>query len=103
MQARKEIWPKVFGAFGLETATFISWMAEANPALTTGLLAVTLAVDAYVLPKAYSFFYKTYKESKDFIDFNIKLDMPIVSDLYKRKDVTEGLKMIQDKCCRRSR
>lgn len=103
MQARKSIWPSVFGAFGLETATFISSMAEANPALTTGLLALTLAVDLYVYPKAASFFYKTYKESKNFIDFNVKLDMPLVSDLYKRKDVTEGLRMIQDKCCRRSR
>lgn len=101
MQTRKNIWCKIFLAWGLETITLCCWMSEANPKLTKSLLLLTLAVDAYVLPKMTSFFYKTYKESKDFVDLNINLGMPFVSDLYKKKEVAEGVRNLIGKCCRR--
>lgn len=81
MQPRKSIWPMVFVGSALETATFMSWLCKADPKVTTGLLAITLVYDLIAIPPTYSFFYKTYKESKDFQDFIIKTDMPIVSDL----------------------
>lgn len=84
MSAARKIFWQTMGAAGLEAATFLSWLAEADPRITNGLLALTLAVDLYTVPKSYSFFYKTYKESKDFADFYVKLDVPIFSDMARK-------------------
>ena len=92
MQARKSIWPLAYISSGLEIATFLSWLSQEN-SLTTGLLAITLAVDLYVYPKVY----ERYKQSKDYIDFIITDDDPIFSDYYKRneKELREGLQICQ--------
>jgi hypothetical protein len=92
MESRKSVWPLMYFAAGLETATFLSWMSEKS-SLITGLLAVTIAVDMY----AYSKMYRKYKESKDYVDFIIQDNDPIFSHLYKRneKELRQGIKILQ--------
>ena len=82
MQARN-FWAMVAFTAGFEVATFITWMSNADPKLTKKLFVLSLIAEIYLFPKTCSFFYKTSKESKDFFDFNIKLDAPIISDLYE--------------------
>lgn len=90
----KNIWRFILATASLESMTYICWLSNANPTLTKGMLSLTLATEIYVLPKAYSFFYDTYKNSYNIRDFMIQTKIPIASSFlekYTKPDLGEAL------------
>lgn len=81
MKTRKDFLSSFFVAAGLETAAFISWLAEADPMFTACILAGGVAADLYGVSRLF----KLYNESKDLPGFIVNLDIPVISDHMRKK------------------